>query len=101
MIEAAAWAGLSEKEFWETTPRYFVAIINGKQRDERERWTMTRQQSYWTILPHIGKKQLKPTALGVFAWEESKIKTKELTPEIKANINKFKEMALRLLQKNE
>ncbi len=97
MIDLAGWLGMSENEFWECTPRFFVARIQGKQRDERERWTIARQIAYWSILPHMGKKQIKPTALGVFSWEQNKVKSKEITAEQKADIAKFKEMALTLL----
>jgi len=89
---------MTESEFWQTTPRFFVARIQGKQRDEREQWVMSRQNAYWTILPHMGKKQIKPTALGVFMWEDNKAKIKEITPEIKDEIAKFKELALKLLE---
>lgn len=99
MIDAAGWVGMTEADFWATTPRYFVALINGKQRDDRERWVIARQNAYWAILPHMGKKQISPTALGVFAWEQKKqMSLTELTPELKANIAEFKQMALRLLK---
>jgi hypothetical protein len=98
MIEAAGWIGMPESEFWETTPRYFAARVRGKQRDDREKWVMARQAAYWTILPHMGKKQIKPTALGVFEWEQQPLSmSKEITPEQKADMSKFKEMALKLL----
>lgn len=98
MIEAAAWAGMSENDFWATTPRYFHAIIKGRQRDDREKWMMARQVAYWTILPHMGKKQIRPTALARFPWERaSQLEKMELTPELKADIANFKEMALKLL----
>ena len=98
MIDAAGWVGMTESEFWETTPRYFVARVQGKQRDDRENWMRSRQTAYWAILPHMGKKQIKPNALGVFAWEQTTAKTLELTPDKKADMDKFKQMALNLLE---
>jgi hypothetical protein len=99
MIEAAGWIGMPESEFWETTPRYFAARVRGKQRDDRENWVMARQAAYWVaIFSPNAKKLSSPTNLGSFSWEQQTIvKFKEITPEQKADMAKFKEMALKLL----
>ena len=82
---------MSEREFWESTPRYLAAKIKAKQRDDREAWVIGRQIAYWSILPHIGKRTIKPTDLGRFAWEkQKKIVSKYASiEELKADEQKF------------
>jgi len=63
---------MSEDEFWYSTPRFLQARIKAKQRDDRETWVQARQIAYWSILPHLGKKRLKPQDLAKFAWERGK-----------------------------
>ena len=71
-MEAAAWCGCSENEFLEMTPRYLQSLIKAKTNNDREAWVIGRQVAYWSILPHLGKKRIKPQDLGAFSWEKSK-----------------------------
>lgn len=98
MIEAAAWCGISENDFWEMTPRYLQALIKGKTTDSREAWMIGRQVAYWSILPHMGKKRIRPQDLGRFGWEQSKkLHNPYGTPEnLKAELQKFKEICATL-----
>lgn len=97
-MQAAAWCGMSEEEFLATTPRYLDAAIKAKINESREVWSIARQTAYWSILPHVGKKKIKPTDLAFFAWEKPKgilnpYGTKEA---LKLELEKFKEICNRL-----
>jgi len=52
------------------TPRYLQAVIKGKTQNDQNAWVIARQTAYWSILPHVGKKRLKPSDLGSFSWEK-------------------------------
>lgn len=83
---------MSEDEFWYTTPRFFQARINAKQRDDREAWVRARQIAYWVILPHVGKKTIRPDHLGRFAWEKIKSLHNPYGDKLPDEIAKFKAM---------
>lgn len=94
---------MSESEFWDTTPRYLQARIKAKQRDSNEAWVIARQIAYWSILPHMGKKRIKPYDLARFEWE----KIKELKniygskEALAAEIEKFKALAMPIIERHE
>lgn len=65
---------LNEFDFYATTPRYFKAMAKAYEKKDQDKWVISRQQAYWSILPHVGKKKVRPTDLAKFDWEkESKI----------------------------
>lgn len=83
---------MSEDEFWYTTPRFFQARIDSKKRDDREAWVRARQIAYWSILPHTGKKRIKPQDLGRFAWEKPHTIHNPYGDKLPEEIAKFKAM---------
>lgn len=91
---------MSENEFWETTPRYLQARIKAKQRDDQNAWVLGRQIAYWSILPHMGKKRIKPQDLAKFDWERVKSALR-WTDDNKAHLEKFKALAMPLIEKIE
>jgi len=88
---------MSESEFWDTTPRYLQARIKAKQRDSNEAWVIARQIAYWSILPHMGKKRIKPYDLARFDWEKVKSGLK-WNEQNKAELEKFKALAMPLIE---
>lgn len=73
--------GLSEKEFLNTTPRYFYFRHKGFETLQTEQWERTRVLSYYTFLPHAeNKKTLTPKGLFRLSTDTDYV---ELTPERK------------------
>lgn len=74
LIEAAAMVGMSESEFWDSTPRYFAARQKAYIQQERRQWERARFIGWLAVLPHVGKKSggLSAKKLFQFEWEVEK-----------------------------
>ena len=88
---------MSEDDFYNTSPRYFTSMVKAKNDQMKESWIQARQIGYWAILPHTGKKRIKPTDLGRFGWEESKFKGIQVT---EAELKKQAELMLAMFEAN-
>lgn len=67
--------GMSPDAFWDLLPREFFLKQHGfnamMDRKDRNDWEMVRWQTAFLLQPHMKKgKQLKPTSLIKFPWEE-------------------------------
>ena len=66
---------LSEAEFEEITPRYFMLRLKGlrdaQQQQYRNEWERTRWLAMFVLMPH-SKKRIKPQDLARFPWESQK-----------------------------
>lgn len=56
-MAAAAYAGMSEAEFWRTSPAFLHARINAKKSDEKAQAELVRILAYYAA--HSGR--IKPT----------------------------------------
>ena len=85
--------GVSEEEFYNTTPKFFFSRLTGFyqhiEETEKLQWVRSRWLALLTIQPHV-KKRLKENDLGVFAWE----KHNEIKPE---DVDRIKQRFKKLL----
>lgn len=94
-MKMAGFAGFSESEFWQTTPRYFFNYLEGVNRREQLAWERARMVSFWAVQPlaaHVRKGAWqfnKPTDLVEFEWEKRDFKIPELPAEEIARIDKI------------
>lgn len=73
--------GLSEREFLNTTPRYFYFRHKGFEALQMEQWQRTRTQAFYSFLPHVKKNALRrPSDLFRLPTDTDYV---ELTPERK------------------
>lgn len=86
-------AGMTEEEFWATTPKYFYYRQKAYERNMQERWEVARYTAWITISPHV-KKGMTMKRLGLFAWEKPKARTFEVDQE---ELKRFSESADRLI----
>lgn len=68
---------MSEREFWETTPRAFFSKLDKHYESElwrqRQDWERMRLQTAFLINIQLPKgKKIKPTELMPFEWDEKK-----------------------------
>jgi len=90
LFALAGRCGISESEFYMTTPRYFFSYVNAKIEAENERykdnWERMRMEAQLVVQPHV-KRKIKATDLIKFPWEAQGTITKEDVERIKT---KFK-----------
>ncbi len=71
-MESAAGCGVSERDFWDMTPRYFSAHVEAAEQKEQNEWERARYVSMHAIKAADGSNKIKkPTDLGYFPWEDS------------------------------
>lgn len=66
--------GLSEREFWRTTPRYFAALQRAFVKREQREWERARMVGYLALIPHHDSKKggkLTPQRLLPFPWDDA------------------------------
>lgn len=98
LLEAAALMGMSESEFYETSPRFFAARQRAWQRQQQEGWEQARYIGWLCIQPHIDtKRRIKITDLGRFPWEE--LKKPVFEPVDKAKMDKFRQDAIAIIER--
>ena len=79
-MESAAAAGLSEREFWNSTFRYLQARAKARDRAAREQWEMVRFLAFYIIKTVDAKNKVrKPEDVMQFGWDEKKLR-KSLPP---------------------
>lgn len=90
--------GMSESEFWDSTPRYFAARQKAYIEAERRQWERARFMGWLSVLPHVGKKSggLSAKKLFRFDWEAEKV---EFEPINKEEMKAFEADAIAILQK--
>jgi hypothetical protein len=73
--------GMSEAEFYQTTPRFFLLKQEGWAESHLQQgWEIARYIAFFTISPHTKKGALKTVSdLGKFPWEVEQ--KEEWTPE--------------------
>jgi hypothetical protein len=97
----AGRVGLSETEFWQTTPRYLANRVDGyfQAEEERERaaWERARYTAFFSLKPHDQKKRINRFKdLGLFPWENPAGGSLDLSVEELADSkNRVKEAALK------
>lgn len=93
LIEAAADCGMSEAEFWSSTPRWFAARRAAWVRQQQAEWERVRLVAYYTVKTVDTKHCVKsPEGLLQFPWEKRQAprkKEKPLSAEEQAAIEKF------------
>ena len=63
--------GMTEAEFWASTPRYFAARQKAYIENQRREYERARFTGWLSVLPHVTKKGgLRITQLFRFDWEE-------------------------------
>lgn len=65
--------GLSEPDFWHTTPRYFAALQRAFIKRERREWERVRMIGFFSVLPHHDSKKrgrLTPQRLFPLPWDD-------------------------------
>lgn len=71
-MELGALCGMSESEFWDSTPRYMSAKIRALESAQRLAWEQSRYIAFHAIKPGDHKNRLKKlTDLGKFPWERT------------------------------
>lgn len=83
--------GLSEREFLNTTPRYFYYRNKGFDGLQLEQWERTRMQAFYSFLPHTKKNTVRRPS-DLFRLPSDADYT-ELTPERKAAMMRHLEIA--------
>lgn len=62
--------GMSEAEFWDTTPRFFAARQQAFIAAQRSKWERARFIGWLAVLPYTGEgKSVRATDLFRFEWE--------------------------------
>lgn len=70
MLDAAARSGMTEKEFWESTPGYFYSRVKHYAATVRDSWEQTRFIAYVVAKTVDSKKRiLKPSDLLPLPWD--------------------------------
>ena len=90
--------GMSESDFWDSTPRYFAARQKAYIEAERRQWERARFVGWLSVLPHVGKKSggLSAKKLFRFDWESDRV---EFEPIDKDEMKAFEADAIAILQK--
>lgn len=90
--------GMSESDFWDSTPRYFAARQKAYIEAERRQWERARFVGWLSVLPHVGKKSggLSAKKLFRFDWESDRV---EFEPVSKDEMKAFEADAIAILQK--
>lgn len=79
------------------TPRYFAAIQRAFVESEHRAWERARYIGFLSILPHSSSKRaLKPTDLGRFPWEKTKVPA--FPPMRKAEMDAFRQRAIEVFK---
>jgi len=79
-MRLAATCGMSENEFWDSTPRYLSAKIYAFEQGQRSEWERARYISMYAVKAADSKNRIKKaTDLGKFPWEIKR--PRKLTPE--------------------
>ena len=73
-MQGAGRLGMSEREFFATSPRFFFAALEGRdyeiEQQERRSYERARYIGFWAVAPHVPKSFKKPVDLGMFSWEK-------------------------------
>lgn len=90
--------GMTESEFWDSTPRYFAARQKAYIEAERRQWERARFMGWLSGWPHVGKKMAGVSAIKLFRfdWEAEKV---EFEPVSKDEMKAFEADAMAILQK--
>lgn len=97
-MKLAALCGMSESEFWDSTPRYMAAKVFAYEQGQQTAWEQTRYISFHAIKAADGKNRIKkPSDLGKFPWERPK--PRKLTKTDIEQLNKFDNEADDVLKK--
>ena len=90
--------GMTEREFWDATPRYFAALQKSCIEQERRQWERARFIGWLSVLPHVGKKSggLSAKKLFRFDWETEKV---VFEPTTKEEMKSFEAEAMEIFKK--
>lgn len=80
-MEQAAKVGISEAEYWESSPRYVAARIRNHRYNEQHKYETGWEQARliaWSNLRTIDKKLRNPSNLMKFPWERKVFASVEL-----------------------
>ncbi|HNB51101.1 MAG TPA: hypothetical protein PK530_04130 [Anaerolineales bacterium] len=72
MLENAATAGMTEAEFWDSTPRYFAARLRAWS-DARKRELQDLRTTHFFIVRAAGAKITSPENLYRYEWEAARV----------------------------
>lgn len=82
MMAAAGLVGMSEAEFWDTTPRFLAArheaFMSHHESLERANWERSRFLALFISAPH-SRKKLSVYDLATFPWETQKTELDQQT----------------------
>ncbi len=86
MLRAAALAGMTEREFWSTTPRFFMLRVYAHKENHRavsrNAYEVARYAEFLNLYSRIGKgKTLRLTDMGKFPWEKPSVTGPIFSPE--------------------
>lgn len=91
--------GMSESEFWDSTPRYFAARQQAFTMAQRVEWERARFMGWLSVLPYTQGKTLKVTDLCPFEWDPEPQAPAGPTEEELAALRKFEEEAKQIFEK--
>lgn len=95
-MELGALCGMTEREFWESTPRYLSAKIKALESSQRLSWEQSRYIAFHAIKVGDSKNRLKRlTDLGKFPWEMT---VKKFEPITRDEHDKFSDEADEVLR---
>jgi len=93
LIESAAECGMTEREFWSSTPRWLAARQTAYQRAQQAEWERTRIGAFYIVKTVDSKNRFKkPEDLFKFPWEQPKaeaVQSAPLTAQEQADFEKF------------
>lgn len=90
MLENAATVGMTEAEFWSTTPRYFAARLTAWN-EARKRDLRDLRSTHFYIVRAAGAKVASPEHLYRFEWERAR--AVEFEPVDQAVLDRFSDEA--------
>jgi len=87
---------MSEREYWDSTPRFFYARYKAWERQEQTKWERARLAGYLAAAPHFDhKRRVKITDMWRFPWD----KAPKFEPVDKEAMEKFRDEAKKIFEK--
>jgi len=91
---------MAEREFWQTTPRYFDCLVRAYETKQRAQFELTRTSSFLICSPHL-RKTATLNRFWPSPWERpKKIDWQPIDPAVLANFERNADDVLANMKRN-